>query len=218
MDIVAALVLLGALQLLQTVLLLTGRTGHADRFSVEVLRFFPTVLTAYAVLLLAWRHGMRFRDLGFVRPRSWRPTVYAWAMAVLAGPGYAAVMTLLGRPVAGFAPGMLFPTTVSGGVQLSSAFAIVMLLIVVLAPVVEELIFRGLVFQGVRIRWPLVPAVLLVGLLFAAFHLDGPHFAPLFVVSAAFAYAYERGGSLWCSIVPHAGLNALWVAVAIFGK
>jgi membrane protease YdiL (CAAX protease family) len=70
----------------------------------------------------------------------------------------------------------------------------------------------------VRGRWPLFPALILAGLLFAAFHLDGARLVPLIVIGALFAYAYERSGSLWCSIVPHAGLNAMWLAVVVVGR
>jgi membrane protease YdiL (CAAX protease family) len=48
---------------------------------------------------------------------------------------------------------------------------------------------------------------------FAAFHLDVAQLIPLVLVGLLFAYAYERTGSLWCSVAPHAGLNATFCLV-----
>ena len=38
-----------------------------------------------------------------------------------------------------------------------------------------------------------------------------------FIVGFVFAWSYERSGSLWGSIVPHGGLNALTLLVAFTG-
>jgi membrane protease YdiL (CAAX protease family) len=82
-------------------------------------------------------------------------------------------------------------------------------------PLLEEIIFRGLLFRGLRTRFRLVPALVVTGLLFAAFHMDPLRLVPLAIAGAAFAYAYERSGSIWPAIVAHAGLNAVWVTVIL---
>lgn len=204
--------------LLQLTLHAAGvRPGRLLGLSAEAFRFFPTVLTAYVVLLLAWRRGMTLRHLGFVRPRSWRPALYAWAGAVMAGPVWAAAMLLLGLdphgPYGGVIRAALPLEVLTRAPVLLWAFTIV-----VLAPVVEEVIFRALLYRGVRARWPLLPALLLTGLVFAAFHFDAARFVPLLLVGALLAWAYDRSGSLWASIVPHAGLNAMTLAVLVFGR
>jgi membrane protease YdiL (CAAX protease family) len=72
----------------------------------------------------------------------------------------------------------------------------------VLAPVTEEVVFRGLVFGYLR-RWGLPAALLISTALFAAIH-PGPAIpATQIVGGAVFALAYHRGKSLMVPIVIH---------------
>ncbi|NLZ05601.1 MAG: CPBP family intramembrane metalloprotease [Phycisphaerae bacterium] len=87
-------------------------------------------------------------------------------------------------------------------------------LAVVVAPLVEEMIFRGL-FQTV-LRSYLArpwPAIFLTSALFAVVHGDKPHWPALFVLSIGLGYAYEKSGSLFRPIFMHAMFNG----VAILG-
>lgn len=207
-DGVMILSLLAALQVLQRALAVSGDELPTTVLGQAVADFFPTVVTAGAVLLLAWRRGMRHRDLGFHRPTSWRPALYAWAAAVIVGPSYAVALGLVGWELPYVAGAVIAPS--------SAVLATTAVSVVGVAPIVEEIIFRGVVFRGARARWPLVPAMMLTGMLFAGFHLDGPHLIPLAAVGGLFSYAYERTGSLWSAIAAHAGLNAMWlIAVTV---
>lgn len=89
---------------------------------------------------------------------------------------------------------------------------------VAVAPLVEELVFRGRV-QGVLERWySPATAVSLAALLFAAIHLN-PHLLPaLWVLGAAFGFVVWATGSLRAAFALHAAHNALTlVAQAAFG-
>ncbi len=85
------------------------------------------------------------------------------------------------------------------------------LLAVIVAPLYEELIFRGVFFPYLIRRIGLYPALFVVSAAFAAIHFHLPSFAPLFLLSIALCLAYWRTGSLWTSI----GLHALSNSVAI---
>ena len=74
---------------------------------------------------------------------------------------------------------------------------------VVVAPLVEEIFFRGFLFQGFRQRYGWIPAILLSSGIFAAAHLDPLSFIPTFVLGAALAYVYHRSNSLWPAIILH---------------
>src|SRR5205823_2620837 len=50
---------------------------------------------------------------------------------------------------------------------------IIGVLIIVLAPISEEIFFRGFVFGGMRNRWPVVLAAVVSALIFGAFHYTG---------------------------------------------
>lgn len=80
---------------------------------------------------------------------------------------------------------------------------------VVAAPVLEELLCRGIVLESLRARYGVVTAWLGSSLFFGLIHLQ-----PVMVVNAAvlgliFAYLYIRTSSLWPCILLHAFNNAL---------
>ena len=86
---------------------------------------------------------------------------------------------------------------------------------VVLAPLTEEVFFRGLLQSMIR-RWSPSPwvAIVAASVLFTAFHVNQPQALPsLFALSVALGYNYERTGRLYAPILIHAVFNAvnLWV-------
>jgi membrane protease YdiL (CAAX protease family) len=86
------------------------------------------------------------------------------------------------------------------------------------APLVEELIFRGILFPYLAKRAGLAGGTLLVSVFFATIHFHLPSFLPLFLLSAALCIAYWRTGSLWICIGMHALFNAVSIlALSIAG-
>lgn len=196
--------MLSLLVFAQAFLFITGLwTDRSFGLRAEVYRFFPTVLTGYAVLWMARRRHMTLGDLGFNRRRIIWPAFIALLVASAAGPVFLGLFSVAAvRPAA---LGVFFiPAVFMLGVGM-----------VVVAPVVEEITFRGLLFRGFRQRWPMPPAAFLSGFVFAAFHLSAFTLLPLTLTGIAVAWAYERTGSIWAAILPHAGLNAL-VFITLF--
>ncbi len=99
--------------------------------------------------------------------------------------------------------------------QASTAWVVVVFVVItVLAPIGEELFFRGLVQSLLRKHlggpWP---AILATSVLFAAVHVPIYKDMPaLFLLSVALGYNYERTGRLFSPIFMHAIFNAvmLW--------
>jgi CAAX protease family protein len=85
---------------------------------------------------------------------------------------------------------------------------------VLVAPICEEIFFRGFLFGGLLHRMNFWPAALLSAFLFALAHGDIGSFAVLFVIGLVLAVARWRVGSIWPGIVIHAANNAT-AAVAI---
>ncbi|MGC8994830.1 MAG: CPBP family intramembrane glutamic endopeptidase [Pyrobaculum sp.] len=79
---------------------------------------------------------------------------------------------------------------------------------VFLAPLVEEVVFRGLLFEEVRGRWGTASAYLISSLGFALLHNPGLGAVPIFIVALSLAFAYHRYG-LPASIMLHATQNTL---------
>ena len=91
---------------------------------------------------------------------------------------------------------------------------------IAIAPFVEELFFRGLVYPVFEKHWGLEAAVLATGACFAAIHvpqLGGgwPEVVAIFLVGSAFSYARGRTGSLVPPYLMHVGYNTTLFA-AIF--
>jgi membrane protease YdiL (CAAX protease family) len=96
------------------------------------------------------------------------------------------------------------------------AVPIQVLLIVIAAPISEEVCFRGMLFGGLRERMPRIAAALLSGAIFGALHaLTGiSAVPPLIAFGFILALLYEATGS----IVPGILLHMLNNAVALLGQ
>ena len=81
---------------------------------------------------------------------------------------------------------------------------------VILAPVAEEIFFRGLL-QTLVLRVLRMPAAAIVvaSVLFASMHSPWPMQPPIFVLSLALGWTYYRSGSLLPAIFMHIGFNAI---------
>jgi membrane protease YdiL (CAAX protease family) len=94
--------------------------------------------------------------------------------------------------------------------------------LVLLPPLVEETVFRGFLFTGLRKKLVFVQATLIASLLFASLHLLESSKGLLwvagidtFVLSIVLCYLREKTGALWASIGLHAIKNAIafWVLI-----
>lgn len=84
---------------------------------------------------------------------------------------------------------------------------------IVLAPVAEEFIFRGMLFPFVKqLGFPKI-AWIGVSLLFALVHGTPAYFIPLFVLALALTWLYEKTDNLLASIFAHALFNAVGIVL-----
>lgn len=97
---------------------------------------------------------------------------------------------------------------------------------VLLAPIAEELVFRGVVYPALARRLPRSAAMWLSAVVFAVVHAAGPETVGNVVVvavilpfGALLAWGYERSGTLLVPIVAHVVFNAISVSqlVAVVG-
>jgi len=86
-------------------------------------------------------------------------------------------------------------------------------LIVAVAPITEEIFFRGFMFAGLRRRLPFVAAAAVSAGLWGLFHYTGAGtwgvVVQLAVFGIALSWLYERTGSIWPPIAVHAVNNAI---------
>jgi uncharacterized protein len=92
------------------------------------------------------------------------------------------------------------------------------ILAVVTAPVVEELLFRGVVLPAVAKRYAVLPAVILVSVAFSLIHANVAAIAPLFAFACALSLAYVFTGSMMVPIVMHTLFNGVSLVVLLMVK
>lgn len=85
---------------------------------------------------------------------------------------------------------------------------------VVFAPIVEEIFFRGFVFQGFRQRYGWLNSMLLSSAIFAVAHLDPVALIPTFILGCVLAYMYQRSNSIWPGVILHFLVNAFGLCTA----
>ena len=86
--------------------------------------------------------------------------------------------------------------------------AAVVFMVVILAPIAEEVIFRGYFYGVIRRYAGRIPAIAISSLLFAAIHVHLPSLLALGILGVILCLLYERVGSLWAPITMHAAFNA----------
>lgn len=79
----------------------------------------------------------------------------------------------------------------------------------VLAPVLEEMFFRGLVFTQLKARMPVLFAAMLSSALFTLLHWDANQAVWLFSAGVFYAYFREKSGSVWPAVLAHITHNVM---------
>lgn len=97
------------------------------------------------------------------------------------------------------------------------SFTLMLFLGGILAPLAEEVYFRGYMYSAMRQRMGANRAVVLNGLYFGLLHLDLPAFFAIAALGSALAYAYEKKNSLFLVIVAHSFINSIAFIAAYFG-
>lgn len=85
----------------------------------------------------------------------------------------------------------------------------------VMAPLSEELYFRGMVYPVFRDKVGRNAAMLISGLLFSLAHRDLFRFIPIAVGGIGLALLYERSKSLWTPIIAHSTWNTIMMVLML---
>lgn len=104
-------------------------------------------------------------------------------------------------------------TKISSGSISGWAFSLLVVALVVLAPICEEIFFRGYMYPIMRNKMASGTAMLLNGVIFAAAHLEIAGFLPRMLLGYGLAYMYEKNRSLTSPIIGHALYNGLLLLI-----
>ena len=171
----------------------------------------PTAFGLAWTWLFAAAGGRSWRDFGF-RPLP----AQALQIALLAAPVCfvvgalvaSALEPLLGQPSL---PGPIAPR--QGHTDLAFVASFV-LCGVILAPLLEEAVFRGVLYASLRRRLGVAASAAIAAIAHAAVHFDLAALAPLAVIFFLFGLLYERAGSLWAPTIAHGGHNLISMGLA----
>ncbi|MGK0176989.1 MAG: membrane protease YdiL (CAAX protease family) [Lentimonas sp.] len=97
--------------------------------------------------------------------------------------------------------------TILGNGQDPVAIVLLVVFAVVLAPLVEEIIFRGAIYRFFKGHTPVFTAQVISGAFFAAMHFNLMSFLPLLVIGVLFAQIYEKEGNILLPMFFHAYWN-----------
>ena len=167
------------------------------------------------VLLIAARSARLdwHRLLGAWLPRSeWQLSAIAFPLAATAYGGF----WLLWGPLSLVAPEFVRSYALEGIPDLltrddPARLALDIVAIVVVAPVVEEILFRGFLLHRWAGRWGTATGVILSSAVFAVLHVE---LIGHFIFGVAMCALYVRTRSLWMPIAAHAVNNAFALSLA----
>ena len=214
---------LGAALVMKYTILMLVLGGLGSQAGGIILTLMPFVLIGLMIGTLMQRPDGLSR-VGLIPKRPGSDILWAISAALIgtafaasAGYGINALLTALDM-----APPQVVHDTLQ---QLRDEYSVELLVTVIvsaviLAPLFEELIFRGLLqtsllhLLGGR-RWV---TLLITALIFSITHwwvVSWHGLVPLFVIGLVFGYVYERTGSLLTPILCHALFNGINIAIAV---
>jgi membrane protease YdiL (CAAX protease family)/uncharacterized RDD family membrane protein YckC len=186
----------------------------SDAAILATQALFDGFLVAIAIAMATgWRFNLR-QALHRLGLRRFQPSAFGWMLLML-GTYYVGAILFsvlvvkpdqedIGKDLGVCNPGI--------GIAIFAVMAIV-----VLAPVAEEIFFRGFFFAGLRQRWSLWPSAILSGAVFGLVHAPtGPTAAiPLAGLGVGLAWLYNKTGSIYPSMFAHFLNNAIAISVVI---
>lgn len=185
-------------------------------FNVIKISYYVSIISSNTlfvilILIIAYRSRLSFDDLG------WRRVNFAAALKsvliVLAATWFVIIAYMITIYYAGITSSntelvklLQNPTGMS--------LAANILLIAVVAPVVEETLFRGILLGSLRNYMGEWTAIIISAIVFAALHLDTAGFFSKFALGIGLGYLYRKHQSIYPSMALHA-INNLLAVLAV---
>jgi uncharacterized protein len=172
---------------------------------------------AYGIVFTVLLHHnkLTYAELFHQNPRSWHATLGLFALPILLlTPGLLMGMSLLLSVVFRFLPDSNWDWTHGTMDDLFAGGLGVIVLICLIAPMVEEMLFRGIILRSFLRQYPPGTAIVHSAAIFGLAHLNAYQFIAAFGIGFIFGKLYERTRSLLPGILLHACYNTAVVIVA----
>ena len=204
--------LLGSLKL--------GLSEEHRRLIMVVVSLLVEVGALFWVWFFLWEQNLTWHQaFGFLSPRRGRVVILGAALAVLALPATWILQTasVCVMEWVHLTPKAQVAVETLSDPNLSVIEKVLMgVIAIVAAPVVEECLFRGVLYPGFkRLGHPRL-ALWGTSILFGAIHMNVATFLPLACFGAALVLLYEETDNLLAPIVAHSVFNSINFLVLIF--
>jgi uncharacterized protein len=169
-----------------------------------------------AAIWVARRTGNARATLGLVMPASWPRAIGIALLTVIAALVVSGLLEQVfhGAEAQGVVPDDPRPP----GVGPIAGIVLAFLAVALLGPVVEELIFRGLLTAAFRRRYGAWRTIVITAAFFAVLHFIPRVMPAIFILGLALAYVYERVGSTAPGILVHCAYNGTALTFALTSK
>jgi membrane protease YdiL (CAAX protease family) len=212
--LISLIIIFGLYNVLSVLLLLS--TDDLVLISYISYAVFFCPLIALSTWIIVRRHGRGRKELGLQWGKPRRTLAFGGLGGLAAVPisyGAFAIIYFIFYLIAGRGPVSAESEQMQ---QLSGGYlALVIFTVVVLAPIFEELFFRGLFYPALRNRMGKKWAILLNGMIFGAMHFQPLFMISLVLVGITLAYIYEKTDSLFASMLTHALYNGAVILMAL---
>ena len=211
---VAWLVIFGLYNVVGIILYVSTENPLFFNYLAYALVFCP--LIAASVWYILRRHGRGLKELGWQWGKPSRTLAYGTLGALVAlvlSYGAFFLVYLIFYLLAGRGPVSADSEQMQ---DLSNGYLVlVIVVVVILAPIFEELFFRGLFYPALRNRLKPAWAIILNGAVFGVIHFQPLFMVSLILVGITLAYLYEKTDSLAAPIITHALYNLAVIIVSL---
>lgn len=221
------LIYLAAFVLSIFALVIAGLAGYLDLENIDAAEELPKVLAVlapaqFAAMLAGIRWVSRRKGSGDMKrdfrlryqSGDWVALLYGVGLLLAAGLILSFVFEALGID-----PGTPQVVEAAEGAERLPEKLIITVVIAVLAPVAEEILFRGMLFDALLARTSVKRTVWISGVIFGLVHLIDPAALPLVPaligLGVILGYARQRTDSLSRPILMHIGFNSV-TAIGLF--
>lgn len=162
------------------------------------------------MLILTWRkYGFKFRDFGF-RKIGVKELVMAVIGAYLLYLGINFILSIIivfsGLKIPGYQiQESLAPSFDSSSTAVLVGFG----MIILFAPVIEEMFFRGFILRTLSNKWGVTVGNVVTALVFSSFHYPWQSFIPIFILGLIINSLVIKHESIWPAVAFHVMNNAI---------
>ena len=112
---------------------------------------------------------------------------------------------------------LFYTSEVSTSTKMTQAIPLIVIPFVFIGPILEELIFRRIIFTSFSKKFTILLSILFTSVIFAGWHLTLPSFPLFFWLSIIYTYSYYQTNRLSVPITLHILWNLFSSSVALIG-